>query len=51
MGELYREERSSRERAEPVVKLVTRKPITASAGELEVNPRSRSASLRIAEKL
>ena len=35
----------------PVVRPVTRKPITASAGELEQNPRSRSASLRIVEKL
>ena len=35
----------------PVVKLITRKPITASAEELEQNPRSRSASLRIVEKL
>ena len=35
----------------PVVKLITRKPITASEEELEFNPRSRSASLRIAEKL
>ena len=35
----------------PVVKLITRKPITASDEELEVNPRARSASLRIAEKL
>ena len=35
----------------PVVKLVSRKPITASEEELEMNPRSRSASLRIAEKL
>ena len=35
----------------PTVKLVTRKPITASAEELEQNPRSRSASLRIVEKL
>ena len=35
----------------PVVKLITRKPITASAEELEMNPRSRSASLRVAEKL
>lgn len=35
----------------PVVKLVTRKPITASVEELEQNPRSRSASLRIVEKL
>lgn len=35
----------------PIVRIVNRKPITASEQELEVNPRSRSASLRIAEKL
>ena len=35
----------------PTVKLVTRKPVTASPEELEQNPRSRSASLRIVEKL
>lgn len=35
----------------PTVKLVTRKPITASEAELAQNPRSRSASLRIVEKL
>ncbi|MBO4308512.1 MAG: 16S rRNA (cytosine(1402)-N(4))-methyltransferase RsmH [Clostridia bacterium] len=35
----------------PLLKLVNRKPITASADELETNPRSRSAKLRIAEKL
>ncbi|AJD90906.1 16S rRNA methyltransferase [Jeotgalibacillus malaysiensis] len=35
---------------EPVLKLVTRKPITASEEELEHNNRSRSAKLRIAEK-
>ena len=35
----------------PTVKLVTRKPVTASDAELEQNPRSRSASLRIVEKL
>ena len=35
----------------PVVRLVTRKPVTASTEELEQNPRSRSASLRIVEKL
>ena len=33
------------------VKLITRKPITASAEELAENPRSRSASLRVLEKL
>ena len=35
----------------PLVSLVTRKPITASEEELAANPRSRSATLRIAEKL
>jgi 16S rRNA (cytosine1402-N4)-methyltransferase len=34
----------------PQVKLITRKPVTASDKELEENPRSRSAKLRIAEK-
>ncbi len=34
-----------------VLKLVNRKPIEPSAAELESNPRSRSAKLRIAEKL
>jgi len=35
----------------PTVKLVTRKPIVASPEELAANPRSRSASLRVLEKL
>ncbi|KIL50377.1 16S rRNA methyltransferase [Jeotgalibacillus alimentarius] len=35
---------------EPELKLITRKPITASDEELEHNNRSRSAKLRIAEK-
>ena len=35
----------------PKVRLVNRKPITASQEELERNPRARSAKLRIAEKL
>ena len=35
----------------PKVKIVTRKPILPSAEELEINPRSRSAKLRVAEKL
>ena len=35
----------------PTVKLITRKPVTASDGELAQNPRARSASLRILEKL
>ena len=35
----------------PAVKLVSRKPIVASDEELEINPRSRSAKLRVCEKL
>ena len=35
----------------PKVRIITRKPITASEEELEINPRSRSAKLRICEKL
>jgi len=35
----------------PQVKLISRKPIVASDEELEANPRSRSAKLRICEKL
>lgn len=33
------------------VKIITRKPLTASAAEIEANPRSRSAKLRVAEKI
>ena len=35
----------------PKVKLIARKPIVASEEELEMNPRSRSAKLRVCEKL
>ena len=35
----------------PRVKLISRKPIVASEQELEINPRSRSAKLRVCEKL
>ena len=35
----------------PQVKLISRKPITASQQELEENPRSRSAKLRVCEKI
>ncbi len=35
----------------PQVSLVSRKPVVASAEELEVNPRSRSAKLRICQKI
>lgn len=35
----------------PLVRHVTRKPVTASPAELEANPRARSAKLRVVEKL
>lgn len=35
----------------PKVKIITKKPILPSDGELEVNPRSRSAKLRVCEGL
>ena len=35
----------------PQVRLVSRKPIVATEEELEVNPRSRSAKLRVCEKI
>ena len=35
----------------PRVKLISRKPIVASNEELEANPRSRSAKLRVCEKI
>lgn len=35
----------------PLVKVITRKPILPSEEELEINPRSRSAKLRVVEKI
>ena len=35
----------------PTLRLVTKKPVTADAAELEQNPRSRSAKLRVAERI
>jgi len=35
----------------PIVKLISRKPIEATEEELEMNSRSRSAKLRVAEKI
>ncbi len=35
----------------PKVRLISKKPIVASAQELEMNPRSRSAKLRVCQKL
>ena len=35
----------------PLVRLITRKPICASDEELRENPRSRSANLRVVERL
>ena len=36
---------------EPKVKVITRKPIEPTEDEIKMNPRSRSAKLRILEKL
>ena len=36
---------------ETLVKIITRKPVTASKRELEINPRARSAKFRAAQKL
>jgi len=35
----------------PSLKIITKKPIVASSEEIETNPRSRSAKLRVAERL
>lgn len=35
----------------PILKVITKKPITPGESELKVNPRARSALLRVAEKL
>lgn len=40
-----------RERAKDGAKVLTKKPITPSAEEVSVNPRSRSAKLRVIEKV
>ena len=36
---------------QPILKVLTKKPIVPTEGEIKNNPRSRSAKLRIAEKL
>jgi 16S rRNA (cytosine1402-N4)-methyltransferase len=38
-------------RAVPVLKLITRKPLTAGSDEVKHNPRARSGKLRIAERI
>ena len=37
--------------AQPRLRIVTKKPVVASDAEQRANPRSRSAKLRVAEKL
>ncbi|MCF7823823.1 MAG: 16S rRNA (cytosine(1402)-N(4))-methyltransferase RsmH [Candidatus Marinimicrobia bacterium] len=34
----------------PLLKVITKKPVTATPAEIEMNPRSRSAKLRVAER-
>ncbi len=41
----------ARKNPDCVLKLITRKPVQATAQEIEMNPRARSAVLRVAEKL
>jgi 16S rRNA (cytosine1402-N4)-methyltransferase len=38
-------------RGDARLKVVTRRPLTASAAEVDRNPRSRSAKLRVAERV
>lgn len=38
-------------RLQPRLRLITRKPLTASAQEMKSNPRARSAKLRVAERI
>lgn len=38
-------------KAPPEIKIITRKPVTADAHELQVNHRARSAKLRVAERI
>jgi len=47
--DLFRDHASAE--SEPRVKLLTKKPVSASKDELELNPRSRSARLRAAERI
>lgn len=44
--QLFREEAKN-----GILKIMTKKPLTVSAEEIEANPRARSAKLRVAEKL
>ncbi len=49
--EYFRARSTGQADGQPALRVVTRKPIQASAGERVANPRSRSAKLRVAERL
>jgi 16S rRNA (cytosine1402-N4)-methyltransferase len=42
---------TSQENALPWVRLLTRKPVTSSVAERQINPRARSAKLRVLERV
>ncbi|MBS1730379.1 MAG: 16S rRNA (cytosine(1402)-N(4))-methyltransferase RsmH [Bacteroidetes bacterium] len=48
--DIEKENPFSREKQETVFELITKKPVMASGEEIKMNPRSRSAKLRVAEK-
>jgi 16S rRNA (cytosine1402-N4)-methyltransferase len=49
--EVEQENPFERGKQENTLKVVTKKPVIASAEETKINPRSRSAKLRVAEKI
>lgn len=48
---IWAAELAERDRTEPRVKILTKRPLTADENEIQVNPRSRTAKVRFIEKL